>query len=180
MLISETALNFKNHGNELYAQRSYRDAVTAYTSGLGAGPTDDELRITLLNNRAQSNLFLKNYGAVLRDTGVVIALCINPPKGKKRRNVPVKTMYRAAQALVALERWKEARDVIERGQEMEGQKGEKVWMELGKKVEEGWRRVIERAERIRREKLGKEALRKAVEVSLVQGIWGGANDSPEG
>lgn len=103
----------------------------------------------------------------MRDVGVIIALCINPPKGKKRRPVPVKTMYRAAQALVALERWKEAKDVIERGQEMEGQKGEKVWVDLEKKVEDGTRRIAERVERIRREKLSKEALRKAIEVGFM-------------
>jgi hypothetical protein len=166
---SDVAANFKNHGNELYVQKSYRDAVDAYTSGIEAGPTDADLRISLLNNRAASNLALKNYGAVLRDTGVIIALCTNPAGGK-RKPVPPKAMYRAAQALVALERWKEAGDVVARGKELPGEVTT-VWAELEGKVEKGTRTVEERRERIRRERLGKEALNQAVEVSLTLGAW---------
>ncbi|GFZ42748.1 hypothetical protein JCM24511_00466 [Saitozyma sp. JCM 24511] len=158
----EVAGNFKNHGNELYAQKSYRDAVDAYTSGIDAGPVDPELRISLLNNRAASNLALKNYGAVLRDAGLIIALCTNPAEGE-RRAVPPKAMYRAAQALVALERWKEAGDVVARGRELPGEEGNKVWSELSGKVDKGRRSVAERMERIRREKLSKDSLKRAVE-----------------
>jgi hypothetical protein len=139
--------------------------VDAYTSGIDAGPIDPELRISLLNNRAASNLALKNYGAVLRDAGLIIALCTNPAEDE-RRAVPPKAMYRAAQALVALERWKEAGDVVARGRELPGEEGNKVWSELSGKVDKGRRSVAERMERIRREKLGKDALKRAVEVRV--------------
>lgn len=155
----EVATNFKNHGNELYAQKSFRDAITAYTQGLDAGPQDNSLRISLLNNRAASNLALKNHGAVLKDTGIIIALS---GSGKEP---PAKAIYRAAQSLVALERWDEARDCVSRGKGIQGEKGNKVWAILGQEVEKGFRRVEERKERERREKFGKMALVRAVEVS---------------
>lgn len=136
--------------------------MQAYTSGLDAGPTDQALRISLLNNRAQSHLFLKNYGAALKDTGVIIALSL-----QAKQVPPVKAMYRAGQSLVALERWDEARDVVKRGREIPGEQGKPEWKKLSDEVEKGQRRVVERAERERREKLGKAALRKAVEVGAL-------------
>lgn len=156
-------MNFKNHGNELYAQKSYKDAVVAYTSGVDAGPTDSALRISLLNNRAQSHLFLKNYGAALKDTGTIIALSL-----KDNKVPPVKAMYRAAQSLVALERWKEASDVIQRGKAIPSEEAKAEWKKLEEAVEKGQRRVIESTERERRTRLGKAALRKAVEVSKIE------------
>lgn len=140
--------------------------MDAYTSGIDAGPIDPELRISLLNNRAASNLALKNHGAVLRDAGLIIALCTNPAEGTPRA-VPPKAMYRAAQALVALERWKEAGDVVARGRELPGEEGNIVWSELSGKVDKGRRSVAERMERIRREKLSKDALKRAVEVRVL-------------
>ncbi|KAK4685604.1 tetratricopeptide repeat protein 4, partial [Tremellales sp. Uapishka_1] len=155
----EVALNFKNHGNELYAQKSYKDAITAYTQGLDAAPKDEALRISLLSNRAACNLPLKNFGAVLKDTGVVIALA-----AAKGDAPPVKAMYRAAQSLVALEKWTEARDCIERGGALKGEEGNAVWKGLLDRVDMGESTVEERKERARREKVGKEALRRAVEA----------------
>lgn len=149
-------MNFKNHGNELYAQKSYREAVKAYTQGIDSGPSDSALRITLLNNRAACNLALRNHGSVLRDAGVVIALCT-----QEGRPVPPKALFRAAQALVALERWTEARDVINRGKVGD----ETSWKDVEAKVERGMKGEKERAERLRRERLGKRALKEAVEVS---------------
>lgn len=133
--------------------------MQAYTSGLEAGPTDLALRISLLNNRAQSHLFLKNYGTALKDTGMIIALSL-----QKNQLPPVKALYRAGQSLIALERWDEARDVVKRGKEMPGEADKPEWRKLGDEVEKGQRRVAERAERIRRAKLSAAALRKALEV----------------
>lgn len=156
----EIAGNFKDHGNELYIQKSYKEAVKAYTEGLDAAPVDFDLRISLLNNRAASNLFLRNYGTVLKDAGVIIALCT-----KERKTVPIKALYRAGKALLALERWKEAKDVADRGVELASDKDRKDWEALSVEVEKGWKRVVERAERIRREKLSAQALKAAIDVS---------------
>lgn len=122
-----------------------------------------------MNNRAASNLFLKNHGAVLKDAGVVIALCT-----KEKKTVPIKALFRAGKALIALERWKEAKDVVDRGLQMAGEKDRKDWEGLAKDVEDGWRRVVERAERIRREKQGKFALQAAIEVCCVMLVRGAA------
>lgn len=159
----EIAGNFKDHGNELYIQKSYKEAVKAYTEGLDAAPEDFDLRISLLNNRAASNLFLKNYGAVLKDAGVVIALCT-----KENKPVPIKALFRAGKALIALERWKEARDVADRGKSLATEKDKKDWEAMDKDVETGWRKVVERAERIRRERFSRAALQAAIEVNLPQ------------
>lgn len=154
------ATNFKDHGNELYAQKSYRDAIEAYTSGLNAKPKTQPLRISLLNNRAASNLALKNHGQVLKDTGLIIALCI-----QSGETPPVKAMYRAAQALVALERWKEASDVVQRAKQIPGEEAKVEWKKLEDTIESSQRREVERKERIRREKLSQVALDQAIKVS---------------
>lgn len=104
-------------------------------------------------------MFLKNYGVVLKDAGVIIALCT-----KEEKPVPIKALFRAGKALLALERWKEAKDVVERGTSLAGEKDRKDWETLGTDVERGWKRVVERAERIRREKLTAHALKTAIEV----------------
>ncbi len=176
---AEVAENFKQHGNSLYVQKSYRDALDAYTSGINAAPTTMKLRIDLLSNRAACNLALKNYRAVLTDVGLVITLCTAPQlvaaqakgvggeastaaESQTRVPVPIKAMWRAAQALVALERWREARDVIDRGTTMAEEKDKAAWAALDAQVKKGVRTVEERKERIRREGLTKAALRKAI------------------
>lgn len=78
--------------------------------------------------------------------------------------VPKKALFRAAQALIALERWLEAKDVVKRG--LEGMEGDKAWKELESKVELGIKRVMERKERQRRDVLSKKALKEAIEVSF--------------
>lgn len=118
------------------------------------------LRISLLNNRAACNLALTNYGAVLKDTGVIIALSVE--EGEEPQ---MKALYRAAQSLVKLERWDEASDCVMRGPGRAPKEEGKVWEMLAEDVERGKRKVAERAERKRRERLGREALRRGVEVS---------------
>lgn len=117
----------------------------------------------MLNNRAACNLALRNYGLVLKDVGVIIALST-----KEKKPVPIKALYRAAKSLIALERWKEAKDVVMRGKEMVGDAGlgtgKRDWEVLEGEVEKGVRRVMERTERLRREKLSAQALKAAVEV----------------
>ena len=163
----EVALNFKNHGNELYNQKSYRDAITAYTQGIDAGPNDQKLRVNLLNNRAACNIALKNYGAALKDSGVVIELAKALPRGPPGagRDPSAKAIYRKAMTLAAMARWEEARDCVTQGRDIKGEEGNDVWAVLGEEIEKGERKVVERTERTRRADLGKKALRRAVEVS---------------
>ncbi|WVF67084.1 hypothetical protein IAT40_001829 [Kwoniella sp. CBS 6097] len=161
----EIANNCKNHGNELHSQKSYSEAIKAYTSGLDAHPSDQSLRISLLNNRAACHLQLKNYRSVLQDTGGIIALYT--AENLTTDKALVKAMFRAAQSLVALDRWQEASDVVERGKENAGKvKGEdeKPWTKLADDIAKGIKKDNDRAERIRKETLDKLALRKAVDA----------------
>ncbi|WVW80005.1 hypothetical protein I302_101978 [Kwoniella bestiolae CBS 10118] len=161
----DVATNFKNHGNELHLQKSYSEAIKAYTQGLDSHPKDLKLKITLLNNRAQSNLLLKNHSSVLKDVGTIIALYTAEklPSDKAL----IKAMYRVTNSLIALERWREALDVISRAKgELQNGKipGEDIslWDGLEEKVQKGQQREVERANRIRREKITKITLEKAV------------------
>ncbi|WWD16651.1 hypothetical protein CI109_101081 [Kwoniella shandongensis] len=196
----EIALNFKDHGNELHAQKSYSEAIKAYTEGVDAKPSSPSLLVTLLNNRAQCHLLLKNYGSVLKDAGKVIGLYsahaqmaregkksgvkkekkIEGEGEKKEKDddadkeeitllksdkALVKALFRAAQSLVALSRWKEGSDVIARGQSLAVEVGENpsAWTKVSSDLQKGLKRDTDRAERIRRENLSKFALRRAVE-----------------
>ena len=106
---------------------------------------------------------MKNYGLVLKDTSVIIALCI-----QSGEVAPIKTLYRSAQALVALERWTEAGDVIKRAKEIPGEAGKAEWKTLEEKIESSLRKEMERKERIRREKMTVAALDQAIKVSLIE------------
>ena len=113
--------------------------------------------VSLLNNRAASHLFLKNYASALKDTGSIIALCL-----KEKKLPPPKALYRAGQSLVALERWTEAKDVLQRGMQLKGEEKKPEWKRLLDQAELGERKVMERVERQRREKLGAQALSNAL------------------
>ncbi|OXG70993.1 TPR repeat protein [Cryptococcus neoformans Gb118] len=160
----EIATNFKNHGNELHAQKSYSEAIKAYSEGIDAHPSSATLLVTLYNNRAACQLILKNYRSALKDTSAVIAL-YTAGKIPQPDKALVKALFRAAQSLVQLSRWKEAGDVVERGKELAEQVKEdtKVWDTLEKEVVKGKKREDDRVERIRRDNMTKLALRKAVE-----------------
>jgi tetratricopeptide (TPR) repeat protein len=160
---TEIALTFKGHGNELYTQKSFPDAIHAYTQGLEAGPKDPEIRITLLNNRAAAYLALRppKYQEVLKDTSAIIALsAANPDKSK--RDPPPKALFRSAQALAGLGKWDEATDVIERGRKLPGEEDKKWWPTIIADVEKGKRASFERAERQRREEATEQAQKMAI------------------
>ncbi|RPB24086.1 TPR-like protein, partial [Terfezia boudieri ATCC MYA-4762] len=104
---SEIASNFKQQGNGAYKLKSHRDAAAFYTKALTVPdlPPDDPIREVCLANRAAANLELKNYGSVLRDCGEALKL----------NSSNVKAHYRAACALVALQRWEEAVILTQKG-----------------------------------------------------------------
>lgn len=116
--------------------------------------------MSLLNNRAACNLALKNNGAVLKDTSAIIALAAasTPPT-----DPPAKALYRAAQALIALDKWPEAADAVSRGRGLKAEAANgKVWDVLAAQVAAGERRVFERGERARRKAVTDGARKLAV------------------
>ncbi|WWC87740.1 uncharacterized protein L201_002632 [Kwoniella dendrophila CBS 6074] len=181
----EVATNFKNHGNELHLQKSYSEAIKAYTSGIESNPKDLKLKITLLNNRAQCNLLLKNHRSVLKDTATIIALYNSQPNLEKDKPL-IKSMYRATNSLIALERWKESLDVIQRAKKelkenQDSIKGEdlSLWDNLQEKVENGIKKDEDRIKRIQREKFINLTLNKAInQRGLIQLKTNSPPDNP--
>lgn len=101
---------------------------------------------------------MKNYRDVLKDTSAIIALC-----AASKTTPPGKAVYRAAQALVGLDKWEEAEDAVEHGRKIPGEeKNVKLWDALGAQATLGKKRAFERAERVRRTTLVDMARKKAV------------------
>lgn len=170
---TDQARNFKEHGNEYFRGKRYREAANFYTQGINVNPPDAGLREALLLNRAACNLELsesgfifncrayltasaENYGSVLKDTSA--ALTINPKASK--------AYFRASVALVALDRYEEALDVCDRclafepnNSSVRGQR-EKV-----AKQKELWDwKEMEKAERLRKDREEKRVMNAAFQV----------------
>ncbi len=96
--------------------------------------------------------------AVLRDTSAIIALAATAKK-----DPPSKALFRAAQALIALEKFAEARDAIDRGKGLwsEGA-NQKVWEGLETQLAAGEKRVFERDESKRRKAITDGARKLAI------------------
>lgn len=101
---------------------------------------------------------------MLRDTSAVLKL--NP--------VQPKAYFRAASALLSLSRWEDALKCIDHGKQLESEKEDSkqaMWQGLEQKAKKGLTASAEKEERIRRAKLGKEALQQAIRVCR---MWGNA------
>jgi tetratricopeptide (TPR) repeat protein len=171
----EVALNFKNHAVENHQQGKLREALAQYTQGLEANPEDPKLIESLLLNRAACNLslgksrillipncpniFAGNNGSVLRDTSAVLKLNPTSPKA----------YFRAASALLSLSRYEDALTCIDHGRKLESEQEDSkqaMWQGLQDKAKKGLQAITEKEERLRRDKLGKEALQQAIRVSV--------------
>ncbi|ESK93745.1 40s ribosomal protein s7 [Moniliophthora roreri MCA 2997] len=149
----EVAQNFKEHGNEYFKGKRYREAISFYTQGIDANPPDPTLKEALYCNRAAASLGLKNYGSALRDCAEAIKVNSKSPKGH----------YRSAQALIELERWEEALDCCTRALSHDSKSDIKVLLEKAtKKKEEGERKEKEKQERLEKEKVQERMLRMAL------------------
>jgi hypothetical protein len=94
----------------------------------------------------------------LRDTSA--ALQHNPALAK--------AYFRATSALLALSRWTDALDCIQRGKSLPAESAadkQELWNNLEIRAHAGLQKEAEKAERERRSKVGKEALRRAILVS---------------
>ncbi|KAI9004229.1 hypothetical protein BC832DRAFT_532006 [Gaertneriomyces semiglobifer] len=154
----EIAENFKKHGNEAFQSgpRNYRHAIHYYTKALSQDPSV-QLQATILVNRAAVNLNLGNYRKVLNDCSQVFEL-------DAEKGIQVKAYYRAAKALLALDKVEEAADCCVRGLQVDGKN--EALSNLKGKVEERTR-VLQQAEMKRREReerkrKDEELLQKAI------------------
>ncbi|KAL9043464.1 MAG: hypothetical protein Q9214_003353 [Letrouitia sp. 1 TL-2023] len=117
---AEVALNFKEQGNEMVAEKRWKDAREFYTKGIltlkqerqefpkdlvSESQKEKAIEEACYVNRALCNLELKNYRSTLNDTSHVLTFF--------PRNI--KAYYRSALALLALHRLPEAHDICTRG-----------------------------------------------------------------
>lgn len=149
----EIAQNFKEQGNDYFKGKRHREAISFYTQGIDAKPSDIVLHEALLCNRAACNLELKNYGSVLRDCSK--ALILNTKSSK--------AYYRSAMALFALERYEESLDCCERCLEYDPENKEirSVRDRSAKANAEKLRKESEKQERIHNEQREKKLLQVA-------------------
>ncbi|CAB16559.1 Hsp70/Hsp90 co-chaperone cns1 [Schizosaccharomyces pombe] len=98
----EVAQNFREHGNECFASKRYKDAEEFYTKALAQKCGDKDIEIACYSNRAACNLLFENYRQVLNDCAQVL----------QRDSTHAKAYYRSAKALVALKRYDEAKECI--------------------------------------------------------------------
>lgn len=83
----ELARNYKDDGNHLFKEKSYRAAVASYSEGIYQKTLNQELNAQLHLNRAAAQYHLDNFNAALDDC--ILALKFKPNY--------VKAMLRAAQ-----------------------------------------------------------------------------------
>ncbi|KAG2158989.1 40S ribosomal protein S7 [Suillus bovinus] len=140
-------------GNDYFKGKRYREAISFYTQGIDAEPSDNVLHEALLCNRAACNLELKNYGSVLRDCSK--ALILNAKSSK--------AYYRSAMALSALGRYEESLDCCERCLEYdpENQGVRSVRDSSAKAKAEKLRKECEKQERIHNKQREKKLLQVA-------------------
>ncbi|QRV85323.1 40S ribosomal protein S7 [Ceratobasidium sp. AG-Ba] len=106
-MIDALSRESKETGDKLYREKKYQAAHDAYK--YGALTRDPNLQKLIWLNMAATNLHLKDWFAVLRDTAWVLQM--DPSS--------VKALYRAARALIELTRFEEAVDCCLRGLKLE-------------------------------------------------------------
>lgn len=147
----EIATNFKNQGNECFKARQYKTAVKYYTQGIEVECGVDAIVVALHINRAACNLELKNYRRCIEDCKQVLLLDENN----------VKACYRAGRAFFAVERYVEAKQILQFGltKDLEN----KLLKETLQKVQE--KEILVELAKQRREK---EVQEKKMQQQLLQ------------
>ncbi|SGZ54031.1 CIC11C00000005080 [Sungouiella intermedia] len=152
----EIATNFKNQGNNCFKFKQYKNAVEYYTQGLEVECKVDAINVALYVNRAACNLELKNYRRCIEDCKK--ALLIDEDN--------VKACYRAGRAFLAVERYDEAKQVLQYGLTKDPEN--KAIQETLRKVEEKEKQIEEKRLKKEREehqeRLRKELLTNAVKL----------------
>ncbi|KXS20440.1 hypothetical protein M427DRAFT_41229 [Gonapodya prolifera JEL478] len=112
----EIATNFKTQGNEAYraGRSSYPDAITFYSKGIAASPTDSSLLSVLYANRAAVHLELGNHRSAAEDASRAVQADASN----------VKAWYRGARARLGLEDVVEAERLVEEGLKSTDRRGE--------------------------------------------------------
>uniref|UniRef100_A0A5K3FHE0 TPR_REGION domain-containing protein n=1 Tax=Mesocestoides corti TaxID=53468 RepID=A0A5K3FHE0_MESCO len=99
------AESFKEEGNYYVKEKDYEKAVSAYTGGILAKPTDKKLLAILYTNRGIANGLRKNHGSCVKDCKWAI----------KQDPSHLKAYIQAAKSLLILKKPTEATEMCEAG-----------------------------------------------------------------
>lgn len=145
----EIAGNFKNQGNDCYKSKQYKNAIEYYNRGLEVDCKDDQINLSLILNRAACNLELKNYRRCIEDC----------KKALQIDSKNVKACYRSGKALYLVERYDEAREVINYGLKLD--EGNTTLKQLAEEVDKKIHAIAkakEMKEKEKQEKILKQTL----------------------
>ncbi|ETS61977.1 hypothetical protein PaG_03528 [Moesziomyces aphidis] len=156
----EVAANFKQQANDYFRARRFREALGFYSQAIDAHPHDQALLETLHANRAACHLELHNYGSTLRDTSAVLAINAKNEKA----------YYRAAKALIALDRCKDAVDCCDHalGANPDNDAIAALKLKAETRLAAVEKSQAEAKERTRRADLMAKAIQQAL---VVRGLW---------
>ncbi|VDM30870.1 unnamed protein product [Hydatigera taeniaeformis] len=99
------AESFREEGNYYVKQKNYEKAITAYTGGILAKPTDKKILAVLYTNRGIAQAMIKNHGSCVKDCNWAI----------KQDPTHLKAYLQAAKSLMVLSKPAEAVKVCEAG-----------------------------------------------------------------
>jgi tetratricopeptide (TPR) repeat protein len=97
----KTAMAWKMTGNEFFGKAEYRAAIRAYTQALSCWPSDIEAHTVMLN-RSLAFVKMRSFERALSDINAAAALSTPTEKA----------LFRKAQALYRLQRFRECCDVL--------------------------------------------------------------------
>lgn len=156
----EIATNFKNQGNDCYKFKQYKNAIEYYTKALEVECKVDAINVALYVNRAACNLELKNYRRCIEDCKKALLIDENN----------FKACYRAGKAFFAVERYDEAKQILQFG--LTKDPGNNAIHETLKKVEEKEKQIEEKRLKKEREayeqKLRQDLLINAVKLRHIE------------
>ncbi|KAL5970079.1 Tetratricopeptide repeat protein 4 [Taenia solium] len=99
------AESFKEEGNYYIKQKDYEKAITAYTGGILAKPTDKKLLAVLYTNRGIAHGLRKNHGSCVKDCNWAV----------KQDPTHLKAYFQAVKSLMILSKPAEAVAMCEAG-----------------------------------------------------------------
>lgn len=149
---NDVAQKLKEHGNKIYKfkdKSKYGQAIQFYTDALSQNATDPNINLSCLINRAQVHLDLKNFKSAALDCKKAISI------GGGRRDLYVKASFRAAKALMYLERYNDALKMIQVGFEFETENEflNSIYSEIINKIEEKKIQQRKEYEKLERKKM---------------------------
>ena len=104
----ETALDFKERGNEFFRNKQYEEAREAYTEAIflaeTSGESDNDLKAAIYSNRAACNMMLDSVDACLADADHALSLKTPYPRVRTRRFWALRKQGKANDALAELKK----------------------------------------------------------------------------